>query len=120
MLILIVFLLILSGCMKNTESEVVESYKVTKEINETMSNAEQGIYMIYSSKDPLVIYRGVEKGIESMSYSIYDNVLTVHFETDLLNQPQDYVYKINSNSQFDTIQISIDGNSETIKNVFVQ
>lgn len=118
-LILVVFLLVLSGCKKNTE--LVEPYKMSNQIIETMNGkTEQGIYMIESSKKQLIIYRGVEKGIQTMSYSIKNNVLTILFETEELNQPQDYVYKINSNSSFDTIQISIDGKDKAFKTIFGQ
>ncbi len=118
-LILVVFLLILSGCKKNTE--LVEPYKMSNQIIETMnSKTEQGIYEIDSSKKQLIIYRGVEKGIQTMTYSIKNNVLTILFETEELNQPQDYVYKINSNSSFDTIQVSIDGKDEAFNTIFVQ
>lgn len=118
-LILVVFLLVLSGCKKDTE--LVEPYKMSSQIIETMnSETEQGIYEIDSSKKQLIIYRGVEKGIQTMSYSIKNNVLAILFETEELNQPQDYVYKINSNSSFDTIQISIDGKDEAFNTIFVQ
>lgn len=118
-LILVVFLLVLSGCKKDTE--LVESYKMSNQIIETMKNkTEQGIYMIDSSKKQLIIYHGVEKGIETMSYSIKNNVLTILFETEELNQPQDYVYKINSNSSFNTILISIDGKNEAFNTIFGQ
>ncbi len=118
-LILVVFLLILSGCKKNTE--VVEPYKISNQIIETMnSKTEEGIYEIDSSKKQLILYRGVKKGIQTMSYSIKNNVLTILFETEELNQPQDYVYNINSNSSFDTIQISIDGKDEAFNTIFVQ
>jgi hypothetical protein len=118
-LILAVFLLVLSGCKKDTK--LVEPYKISNQIIETMnSKTEQGIYKIDSSKKQLIIYRGLEKGIKTMSYSIKNNVLTILLETEELNQPQDYVYKINSNSSFDTIQISIDGKDEAFNTVFVQ
>lgn len=118
-LILVVFLLALSGCKKNTE--LVEPYKMSNQIIETMnSKTEQGIYEIDSSKKQLIIYRGVDKGIQKMSYSINNNVLTILFETEELNQPQDYVYKINSNAQFDTIKISIDGKDEAFNTIFAQ
>ncbi len=118
-LLLIVFLLVLTGCKKNTE--LVEPYKMSNQIIETMNGkTEQGIYGINSSKKKLIIYRGVEKGIHTLSYSIKNKVLTIIFETEELNQPQDYVYKINSNSLFDTIQISIDGKDETFNTIFVQ
>jgi hypothetical protein len=84
------------------------------------SKTEQGIYEIDSSKKQLIIYRGVDKGIQKMSYSINNNVLTILFETEELNQPQDYVYKINSNAQFDTIKISIDGKDEAFNTIFAQ
>jgi hypothetical protein len=94
---------------------------MSNQIIETMNNpTEQGLYMIDSSEKHLIIYRGIEKGIQTMSYSINNNVLTILFETEELNQPQDYVYKISSNSPFDTIQISIDGKDEAINTVFVQ
>lgn len=118
-IILVLFLLFLSGCKKNTE--LIEPYKMSNQIMETMnSKTEQGIYEISSSKEQLIIYRGVENGIQTMSYSIKNNVLTILFETEELNQPQDYIYKINSNSSFDTIQISIDGKNEAFNTIFVQ
>lgn len=117
LLILVVFLLVLSGCKK--DAELVEPYKLTKQIIETMSsNNEQGIYMIENSKNQLIIYRGVEKAIKSMSYSIKDNVLTIFFETVESNQSKDYVYRITSNSSFDTILISIDGKNEAFNTRF--
>jgi hypothetical protein len=118
-LILVVFLLALSGCKKNTE--LVDPYKMSNQIIDTMnSKTEQGIYEINSSKKQLIIYRGVDKGIQKMSYSINNNVLTILFETEELNQPQDYVYKINSNAQIDTIKISIDGKDEAFNTIFAQ
>ena len=118
-LILVMFLLVLSGCKKDTE--IVEPYKMSNQIIETMNGkTEQGIYGINNSKKQLIIYRGVKKGIQTMSYSIKKNVLTIYFETEELNQPQYYVYKINSNSRFDTIQISIDGKDEIFNTIFVQ
>ncbi len=118
-LILVMFLLVLSGCKKDTE--IVEPYKMSNQIIETMNGkTEQGIYGINNSKKQLIIYRGVKKGIQTMSYSIKKNVLTISFETEELNQPQYYVYKINSNSRFDTIQISIDGKDEIFNTIFVQ
>ena len=118
-LIIVVFLLVLSGCKKNTV--LVESYKMSNQIFETMrSYTEQGIYEIDSSKKQLIIYRGVEKGIQTMSYSVQNNVLTIVFETEKLNQPQDYVYKINSNHLFETIEITIDGKEEAFNTIFVQ
>ena len=118
-LILVMFLLVLSGCKKDTE--IVEPYKMSNQIIETMNGKiEQGIYGINNSKKQLIIYRGVKKGIQTMSYSIKKNVLTISFETEELNQPQYYVYKINSNSRFDTIQISIDGKDEIFNTIFVQ
>jgi hypothetical protein len=118
-LILVAFLLVLSGCKK--DNEPVEPYKMSNKTIETMnSKTEQGIYEISSSKKQLIIYRGVKKGIQTMSYSIKNNILTILFETEQLNQPQDYVYKINSNSTFDTIQVTIDGKNEAFNTVFVQ
>jgi PBP1b-binding outer membrane lipoprotein LpoB len=120
-LIFILALLLLSGC--NKESALVEPYKTTNQITETMKSVtEQGIYEIEvsRSKKQFIIYRGIQNGIQTMSYSIDNDILTVFFETKELNQAQDYVYKINSNSSFDTIVISIDGKIEAFKNIFVQ
>jgi len=118
-LILVVFILVLSGCKKDTE--LVKPYKISKQIIETMNNnTEQGIYMINNSKNQLIIYRGVEKGIQTMSYTIKDNILTLFFETEELNQSKDYAYRIISNSSFDTILISIDGENEAFNTIYVQ
>ena len=118
-LILVVFILVLSGCKKDTE--LVKPYKISKQIIETMNNnTEQGIYMIDNSKNQLIIYRGVEKGIQTMSYTIKDNILTLFFETEELNQSKDYAYRIISNSSFDTILISIDGENEAFNTIYVQ
>lgn len=118
-LILVVILLLLSGCKK--DSELVELYETSNQITETMKRKmEQGIYKIDNSKEQIIIYRGIEQGIQTMSYSVENNVLTILFETEKLDQSQDYVYKINSNSSFDTIQILIDGKEEAFNTIFVQ
>ncbi len=115
--IFVVFLLVLSGCKK--DNEIVKPYKLTKQIIDTMSSSnEQGIYMIESSKNQLIIYRGVEKAIKTMSYSINDNVLTIFFNTEESNQSKDYVYKITSNASFDTILLSVDGKNEAFNTIF--
>lgn len=117
MLVLVLFLLFLSGCKKDTE--LVEPYEMSNRISETMNGKmEQGLYMIDSSNEQFIIYRGIEKGIYAISYSINNNTLIISFETEKLNQSQDYVYKINSNSSFDTIQISIDGKDEAFNTIF--
>jgi hypothetical protein len=118
-LILVVFIMVLSGCKKDTE--LVEPYKITNEISETLSDiTEQGLYEITNSKRQIVIYHGVEKGIHTMSYSIKDNILTILFETEKVDQTQNYAYKIKTSSSFDTIQVLIDGQQEAFANVFVQ
>lgn len=117
--ILIAILLVLSGCQKNTE--LVEPYQLSNQINEAMrSETEQGLYMIESSKNQIILYYGVEKGIKAMSSSINNNVLTLLFETEEMSQPQYYIYKVNSSSSFDTIQVTIDGKEEAFHTVFVQ
>jgi hypothetical protein len=117
-LILAVFLMVLSGCKKDTE--IVTAYKITDQISETISGiTEQGLYEITDSKMQFVIYHGVEKGIHTMSYSVEDNILIIHYETEEINQTQDYVYKINTSSSFDTIKVIIDGKMEAFMNVFV-
>lgn len=119
LLILAVVLLVLSGCNKKTE--LVEPYKVSNQNIETMSSkAEQGLYKIQNPKRELIIYRGVEKGIKEMSYSVENNVLKILFETAELNQRQDYAYKINSDSSFDRIQFLIDGKEEAFNTIFLQ
>lgn len=119
LLILVVILLVLSGCNKKTE--LLEPYKISNQIIETLSSkAEQGLYKIQNPKRELIIYRGVEKGIEEMSYSVENNTLTILFETAELKQRQDYVYKINSDSSFDRILVLIDGKEEAFNTVFLQ
>ncbi len=118
-LILVAFIMVLSGCKKDTE--LVEPYKITNEISETLSDiTEQGLYEITNSKRQIVIYHGVEKGIHTMSYSLKDNILTILFETEKVDQTQDYAYKVGTSSSFDTIQVLIDGQQEAFANVFVQ
>jgi hypothetical protein len=114
-----VILLVLSGC--NKQSDLVEPYQISNQIIETMSSkAEQGLYKIQNPKREFIIYRGVEKGIEEMSYSVEDNMLTILFGTMELKQPQDYVYRIISDSSFDRIQVLIDGKSEAFDTIFLQ
>jgi len=61
-LILILFLLFLSGCKE--DSQLVEPHKMSQQFFETMTGqAQQGIYMINTSKKQSFIYRGIEKGI---------------------------------------------------------
>ena len=118
-LILVVIFLVLSGCQKNPE--LVEPYQISNQILETMRDkSEQGVYMIESSKEQFVIFYGVERGIKKMSSSVKDQVLTLLFETDEQSKPQYYIYKVNSSSSFDTIQISIDGKAEAFNTIFVQ
>lgn len=119
LLILVVVLLVLSGCDKKTD--LVEPYRISNQIIDTMSSkAEQGLYKIQNPKRELIIYRGVEKGIEEMSYSVENKVLTILFETVELKQRQDYVYRINTDSSFDRIQVFIDGKSEAFNTVILQ
>ena len=118
-LILVLVSLVLSGCKADTE--LVEPTKMSNKIIEMMnSNTEQGIYMVSSSKEQVIIYRGVEKGIKEMSYSVHNNVLEILFETAELNQPEAYVYKVNLNPSYDTIQIIIDGKKEAFRRVLMQ
>jgi len=118
-IVLVVILLIFTGCNKNIE--LVEPYKISSEILETMSDkSEQGVYMIESSKNQIIIYYGVEKGIKTMSSSINNNVLTLLFETKEQSKPQYYIYKVNSSSSFDSIRVSVDGKDEAFNTVFVQ
>ena len=119
MLLVVLAILLLSGCKKNTE--LIEPYKMINHNIETMnSEQEQGVYGISSSKKQLIIYRGLAKGIKTMSYSIKNNIFTILFETEDLDQPKDFSYKIKSASSFDTIQISIDGKEETFKTIFTE
>lgn len=116
-LVVVLVLLLLSGCKKNTE--LIEPYKMTNHNIETLNGEkEQGVYEISSSKKQLIIYRGIEKGIKTMSYLIKNDMLTIFFETEKLDQPKDFAYKIESTSSFDYIQISIDGKEETFKTIF--
>jgi hypothetical protein len=116
-LVVVIVLLLLSGCKKNTE--LIVPYKMTKHNIETMNSVtEQGIYEINSSKKQLVIYRGIENGIKTMTYSIKNNMLTISFETEEIDQPKDFAYRIKSTSSFDYIQISIDGKEEPFNIVF--
>ncbi|HSR04015.1 MAG TPA: hypothetical protein VLM88_05460 [Proteiniclasticum sp.] len=118
-LILIAFSFVLSGC--KDEPELVEPYDMTNEIIETMiGKTDEGIYEISGSKDQFIIYRGVEKGIETMTYSVEDNMLVFLFETVELSESKDYVYKVRLDSSYDTIQVLIDGEIEAFKTVFVQ
>lgn len=119
LLILVVILLVFTGCNKNTE--LVEPSQMSSQIIETMRhNEEQGLYMIESSKKQVIFYNGVEKGIKTMSYSIDNSVLTLLFETEEQSKPQYYIYKVNSSSSFDTIHVSVDGKEEAFNTVFVQ
>lgn len=69
LLILVVILLVFTGCNKNTE--LVEPSQMSSQIIETMRhNEEQGVYMIESEKSQMIIYNGIEKGIKTMSYAI--------------------------------------------------
>jgi len=100
---------------------VVEPYIMTNEINETMrGETDEGIYEISGSNDQFIIYRGVEKGIETMTYSVEENKLVFRFETVELSESQDYVYKVRLDSSYDTIQVLIDGEAEAFNTVFVQ
>lgn len=118
-LILIVFSMVLSGCKE--EPGLVESYIMTNEIIEMMrGKTDEGIYEISGSKDQFIIYRGVEKGIETMTYSVEENKLVFRFETVELSESQDYVYKVRLDSSYDTIQVLIDGEAEAFNTVFVQ
>lgn len=119
LLILVVILLVFTGCQKKTV--LVEPSEMSSLIIDTMrSNEEQGVYMIESTKNQIIIYYGVEKGIKTMSYSIDNNVLTLLFETEEQSTPQYYIYKVNSSSSFDTIRVSVDGKEEAFNTVFVQ
>ena len=118
-LILIVFSFVLTGCKE--EPELVEPYIMTNEINETMrGETDEGIYEISGSKDQFIIYRGVEKGIETMTYSVENNMLVFLFETVELSEPQDYVYKVRLDPSYDTIKVLKDGETEAFITVFVQ
>ncbi|MGB4589233.1 MAG: hypothetical protein WBI17_08385 [Clostridiaceae bacterium] len=119
LLVLVAILMVLTGC--NKKIELVEPYQITNQIIETMkSKTEQGIYMIENSKNQIILFYGIEKGVKKMSSSITNNVLTILFETEEMSQPQFYTYKVNSSSSFDTIQISIDGKAEAFNTIFVQ
>jgi len=118
-LILLVLSMILSGCKEKTE--VVEPFIMTNEIIETMRDeTDEGIYEISGSNDQFIIYRGVEKGIETMTYSVEENVLTFRFETVEFSEPQDYVYKVRLDPSYDTIEVFIDGEAKAFNTVFVQ
>lgn len=118
-LILLVTSMVLSGCKEDTE--LVEPYIMTNEIIETMrGKTDEGIYEISGSKDQFIIYRGVEKGIETMTYSVENNILVFIFETVELSESQDYVYKVRVDSSYDTIKVLIDGETKAFNTVFVQ
>ena len=117
--ILVVILLVLTGCQKNIE--LVEPYQISSQVVETMRHeTEPGLYMIESSKNQIILYYGIEKGIKAMSSSINNNVLTLLFETEEQSKPQYYTYKVNTSSSFDSIQVTIDGKEEAFHTVFVQ
>lgn len=117
MLVIVIVLLLLSGCKKNTE--LIVPHKMTNHNIETMNSATvQGVYEISSSKKQLIIYRGIENGIKTMTYSIKNNMLTIFFETEEIDQPKDFTYRINSTSSFDYIQITIDGKEESFNTIF--
>jgi len=117
-LIVIAFvLLLLSGCKKNTE--LIEPYTMTNQNIETMkSKNEQGIYEISGSKEQLIIYRGIDKGIKTMTYTINNNKLTIIFETEEIEQPKDFAYKLKSTSSFDYLLITIDGKEVSFNTIF--
>ena len=118
-LILLVGSVILSGCEE--EAEMVEPFIMTNEIIETMlGETEEGIYMISGEKDKFIIYRGVDRGIETMTYSIENNVLEFLFETVEFNEPQDYAYKVRLDPSYDTISVLIDDEPEAFIRVFLQ
>ncbi len=117
MWLLILLLLILTGCTTNTK--LVETHRISNQITETMNGkTQQGVYMIKNSSSQVILYHGVDKGIQTMSYMIEDNVLVISFATEEADYSQDYAYKINGDSSFDSIQIKIDGNEEAILTVF--
>lgn len=118
-LIMILFcILILTGCKKDNEL-LVESYKVTSKIFETLtSGTEQGVYGIYYSNQFFVIYRGLYKGVESMAYTIEDNVLTIAFETVEIEQAKDYAFEVKQSSDYDTILVVVDGEDESFKTIY--
>ena len=119
LLILIVLSIVLSGCKE--KPELVEPYIVTNEIHETMRDkADEGIYEISGSNDQFIIYRGVEKGIETMTYSVEENKLVFRFETVELSEPMDYVYKVRLDPSYDTIEVFIDGEAEAFNTVIMQ
>jgi hypothetical protein len=119
MFLLVLVVLLLSGCKKNTE--LIEPYKMTTNNIETMISAtEQGVYEISSSKKQLIIYRGTEYGIKTMSYAIKNKMLIIFFETEEIDQPKDFAYTIKTISSFDSIQISIDGKEEAFNTIFAE
>ncbi|MDF2542939.1 MAG: hypothetical protein K0S47_2657 [Herbinix sp.] len=119
MLIVTLVLLLLSGCKKSTE--LIEPYEMTNHNIETLNSAEeQGVYEIYSLKKQLIVYRGIDNGVKTMTYSINNNQLTIFFETEELSQPKDFAYKISSTSSFDSIQIQIDGKGEAFHTIFAE
>lgn len=119
LLILIVLSIVLSGCKEKTE--VVEPFIVTNEIHETMrGKTDEGIYVISGSNDQFIIYRGVEKGIETMTYSVEENKLVFRVERVELSEPMDYVYKIRLDPSYDTIEVFIDGEAEAFNTVIMQ
>jgi hypothetical protein len=119
MFLLVLVVLLLSGCKKNTE--LIEPYKMTTNNIETMISAtEQGVYEISSSKNQLIIYRGTEYGIKTMSYAIKNKMLIIFFETEEIDQPKDFAYTIKTISSFDSIQISIDGKEEAFNTIFAE
>lgn len=119
LLVLVFFFLFLSGCKKN--AEIIQSHFVSNEVINTLDGkTEQGLYQINSLGEQLIIYRGIKKGVETMTYSISNNVLNIKIVTEDIDQALDYVYKINSNSSFDTILVTIDGKEEAFITIFVQ
>ena len=118
-LILLVISMVLSGCKEKTE--VVEPFIMTNEIIKTMrGKTDEGIYEISGSNDQFIIYRGVEKGIETMTYSVEESKLVFRFETVQLSEPMDYVYKVRLDPSYDTIEVFIDGEAEEFNTVIMQ
>lgn len=117
-LVALLGLLLLSGCKKN--SELVEPYKMTDHNIETMNSAtEQGVYEINSSKKQLIIYHGIDNGIKTMSYSIKNNMLTIFFETEQIDQTKDFAFRIKSTASYNSIQILLDGKEEAFNTIYV-
>ncbi len=119
LLILAVLSMGFFGCTR--DKEPVEVHNMTNEIRETMNRfTEEGIYAINNPKEKLILYKGIEKGIKTMSYAVENNVLSIHFETEALKLPRAYVYKIHSESLYDYLQVTVDGEEEAFITVYLE